>query len=124
MRREGLKEVEWVGTSRRDLIRLGEDLCDAFGTDLLAVQKGEDPLTVKHLRGGLSEIKISDADGTFRLTYVAKFEEAIYVLHVFTKKSHRDDETPKRDADLISARHAEAVSLHTQHLARQKETEK
>ena len=79
---------------------------------------------MKHLKGGLSEIKVNDDDRTFRLMYVAKFEEAIYVLHVFTKKSHRDDETPKRDDELIKSRYAEAVKLHTQYLARQKESKK
>jgi phage-related protein len=53
--------------------------------------------------------------------YIAKYAEAVYVLHVFTKKSHRGDETPKRDAEIIAARQSEASELHKQYVARQKE---
>lgn len=99
-------------------------MCDAFGTDLLAIQYGIDPATVKHLQNGLSEIKLSDENNTYRLVYVAKFEEAIYVLHVFVKKSHKGSETPKRDADVIQARHAEALELHRHSLAQRKDADK
>jgi phage-related protein len=115
MLRQALKKVVWVGSSRSDIKQLGEDLCDAFGTDLLSIQYGLDPISVKHLHNGMSEIKLTDSDGAYRLFYVAKFEEAIYVLHVFNKKSNKDGETPKRDASIIASRFSEAARLHALH---------
>lgn len=45
---------------------------------------------------GVREIRIKDAQGIYRVMYVAKFEEAVYVLHCFQKKtevtSHHDKE--------------------------------
>ena len=38
---------------------------------------------------GVVEIRVRDAAGAFRLMYVAKFADAIYVLHVFQRKSQR-----------------------------------
>ncbi len=49
---------------------------------------------------GTREIRISDAKGIFRVMYVAKFEEAVYVLHCFQKKTQA---TSKQDKDLAAA---------------------
>ncbi|MHB1531949.1 type II toxin-antitoxin system RelE/ParE family toxin [Acidithiobacillus sp.] len=50
---------------------------------------------------GVSEIRIWDETGTYRVIYVAKFPEAVYVLHAFQKKTEK---TAKGDLDLIRAR--------------------
>jgi phage-related protein len=51
---------------------------------------------------GTKEIRISDAQGIYRLMYVAKFEEAVYILHCFQKKSQA---TSKQDKDIAAARY-------------------
>ena len=43
------------------------------------------------------EIRIREANGAFRVIYVAKFKEAIFVLHCFQKKSQK---TSREDVDL------------------------
>ena len=48
------------------------------------------------IRSGVREIRIH-ARGAFRVIYIAKFEEAIYVLHAFQKKTQK---TPKKDIEL------------------------
>jgi phage-related protein len=53
---------------------------------------------------GTYEIRVQDADGIARLMYVAKFDDTICVLHVFTKKSPR---TPKADIDIAKKRYRE-----------------
>lgn len=50
---------------------------------------------------GVSEIRIHEG-GAFRLIYVAKFSEAVYVLHAFPKKARK---TPKADIDLARTRY-------------------
>ena len=54
---------------------------------------------------GVYEVRVQDADGIARLMYVAKFNDTIYVLHVFTKKSKR---TPKTEIVLAKKRYMEA----------------
>ena len=50
---------------------------------------------------GVREIRIHDVDGAFRVVYVARFADAIYVLHCFQKKTQQ---TAKRDIDLARKR--------------------
>ncbi len=56
---------------------------------------------------GTKEIRISDAAGISRVMYVAKFEEAIYVLHCFQKKI---EATTKHDKSIAEARYRAVVS--------------
>lgn len=49
----------------------------------------------------VKEIRSKSVDGIYRTVYVAKFEEAIYVLHAFKKKTQK---TPKSDLDLAKVR--------------------
>jgi len=55
---------------------------------------------------GVGEIRIRDADGAFRVIYVAKFEDAIYVLHCFQKKTQK---TNPADIALASRRYKELI---------------
>ena len=56
---------------------------------------------------GTREIRISDAKGIFRVMYVAKLEEAVYVLHCFQKKTQA---TSKQDKDIAAARYRTVLS--------------
>ena len=51
---------------------------------------------------GVKEIRIRDAAGAFRVIYVARFADAVYVLHCFQKKTQK---TSKVDLDLASQRY-------------------
>ena len=51
---------------------------------------------------GAGEIRIKDEAGIYRVIYVAKFEDAVYVLHAFEKKTRK---TRKADIDLAKARY-------------------
>jgi phage-related protein len=62
---------------------------------------------------GVREIRIRDAAGAFRVIYVAKFADAVYVLHCFQKKSTRGTQTPGPDMELIRERLA-AARLHSE----------
>jgi len=55
---------------------------------------------------GVKEIRIRDASGAFRVLYVAKFAETVYVLHCFQKKTQA---TSKTDLDLAAKRYRELV---------------
>lgn len=55
---------------------------------------------------GVQEIRVRDERGAFRVFYVVKFEEAVYVLHVFPKCSQK---TARADLDLGKSRYVDLV---------------
>ena len=80
------------------------------GFQLGKVQAGLDPTDWKpfdEVGAGTREIRISDAKGIFRVMFVAKFEEAVYVLHCFQKKTQT---TSKQDKEISTARYRAVVS--------------
>jgi phage-related protein len=106
------KPVRWVGSSRRDLKAIPEPARRDIGQALYAAQWGEEYPSVKALQGfrGRSALEIVApyAGDTYRAVYTVRFEDAIYVLHAFQKKSKRGVSTPKKEIDLIKQRLAAA----------------
>ena len=108
--------LEWIGSSHRDLMTLLADVRRFFGYALSLAQAGDQHDAARVLKGfggaGVLEVIENDADGTYRAVYTVKFEEAVFVLHCFQKKSKRGIATPKKDMDIIHARLkiAEAVA--------------
>ena len=82
---------------------------------LFAIQCGETPPAAKPLKGlgsGVLELVEQDTGGTYRAVYAVRFETAIYVLHVFQKKSKKGIATPLQDIKLIRKRFADAQQDH------------
>jgi phage-related protein len=79
-----------------------------MGLALYAAQVGETPPSAKPLKGfgGASTLElVEDHDGnTYRAAYTVRFADAVYVLHVFQKKSKRRIATPKADIEMIKRR--------------------
>jgi len=79
-----------------------------FGHALHFAQLGELHNAAKSLRGfggsGVLELIEDDAAGTYRAVYTVKFEDAVFVLHCFQKKSKSGISTPRKDMDIIRAR--------------------
>ena len=102
------KLLEWIGSSHRDLMTLPADVRRLFGYALSLAQAGDQHDAAKVLKGfgsaGVLEVVEDDAGGTYRAVYTVKFEEAVFVLHCFQKKSKRGIATPKKDMDIIHAR--------------------
>jgi len=113
-----VKEVVWIASSRRDMRALPREVQRTFGVALWAVQIGETPPIAKPLRGfggaGVLELMEDDAGGTYRAVYTVRYATAIYVLHVFQKKSKRGAATPQREMDLVEARLKRAAELDSQ----------
>ena len=93
-----MKDIQFIGRSL-EIIR---DFPDAAkreaGYQLDRVQHGLDPIDWKPMSSigpGVREIRIKH-EGQYRVIYIAKFEEAIYVLHAFQKKTQK---TNKQDID-------------------------
>lgn len=103
-----MKPLRWVGSSRKDMRAMPEEVQSEFGHSLREVQKGKDPgntRPLKHLNeSGISEVRVYDRGGTFRTVYTVEFRDMIVVLHVFQKKSKEGIETPKKEIDLVLQR--------------------
>ena len=101
------KRVEFRGTSKEVITAFPPDARTDVGFQIYKVQVGEDPDSwrpMPRVGVGVNEIRVQGEDGWYRVFYVAKFEEAIYVLHAFQKKTH---ETPKREIDIARKRYSE-----------------
>jgi phage-related protein len=110
------KPLVWIASSRRDLRAMPKEVRRSFGVALYAVQTGETPPIAKPLKGfggaGVLELIEDDASGTYRAVYTVRYATAIYVLHVFQKKSKRGKATPRRDIDIIEQRLKRAHEIH------------
>jgi phage-related protein len=62
----------------------------------------DDAKPIKTIGPGVQEIRVRDAAGAFRVVYVAKFADAVYVLHCFQKKTQK---TSQSDLDLAKKRY-------------------
>src|SRR5262245_22098961 len=111
-----MKPVIWIGSSREDLRAMSQQVRKDIGQALYTAQQGETDPSAKPLKGfggaRIMEIVERYRTDTFRAVYTAHFGEAIYVLHVFQKKSKHGIATPKPDMDLIGRRYAEAERRH------------
>ena len=111
-----LRRVRWVGSSREDLRAFPKHVRQKIGFVLYLAQRGERHAAAKLLKGlgarGVLEV-VGDYDrATYRAVYTVRFAEAIYVLHVFQKKSKRGIATPRRDINLIRQRLREVARIH------------
>jgi phage-related protein len=113
------KECFFLGSARRDIQVMPEDVRQHFGHAIHRVQCGDEPPDAKALTGfgGRSVLEIvKDYDSnTYRAVYTVRFAEALYVLHVFQKKSKKAAETPKHDIDLVKQRMRDAEEHYRQH---------
>jgi phage-related protein len=111
-----MRPLRFIGDSLEVLRELPEEVKNEIGFALERVQRGKMPENAKPLKGispGVLEI-VSDFRGdTFRAVYTVKFPAAVYVLHVFQKKSKRGMATPLREIRLVERRLAQVMRMET-----------
>ena len=110
-----VRPVVWLGSSRRDLRAMPQQVRRDIGQALYAAQQGTTDPAAKPLKGfgGTQVMEIVERYRTdaYRAVYAARFETAVYVLHVFQKKSKTGGEMPRTDANLIETRLREAERI-------------
>ena len=114
-----LKPVEWIASSLDDLKDFPEEVQQVIGYALYQAQCGDKHPDAKPLKGfkgsGVLEV-VENFDGdTYRSVYTVRFEGAVYVLHIFQKKSKQGIATPKQDIELIEARLKRAKQHYEQY---------
>lgn len=112
-----MKPLFWVGSAKKDLKDMPEEVVDVFGYALYLAQTGRKHPQAKPLKGfgsaGVLEVVEDDDGSTYRAVYTVKLSNGVYVLHCFQKKSKKGIETSKQDKDLIEAR-LKSARLHSQ----------
>jgi len=99
------KPIYWVGASYKDLLAFPNEAKQEAGYQLHRVQNGLDPENWKPfdiVGSGVKEIRISEDGNAFRIIYLAKFSEKIYVLHSFHKKTQK---TRSKDINIAKIRY-------------------
>ena len=112
------KLLHWVGSAKKDLLTLPDDVINDFGYALGAVQMGATPPQAKPWKGegsGVLELVENHRGDTFRAVYAVRFSEAVYVLHYFQKKSPSGIRTAQSDIDLIHERLKLAQQHYKEH---------
>jgi phage-related protein len=109
------KPLKWVGSSRKDVRGFPRSVQRDIGVALYVAQIGEVHPDAKVLKGfsGASVLEVVSVDnsGTYRAVYSVRFEDAVYVLHAFQKKSKKGIETPKAEIDTVRRRLIEVERL-------------
>lgn len=106
---EDTKPIVFLGTSLDELRAFPLAAKREAGFQLDQVQRGGEPDDWKPMTtigSGVREIRVRDAVGAFRVVYVAKLAEAVYVLHCFQKKTEK---TAKGDLDLATSRYRDLL---------------
>jgi len=104
------KPIVWVGSSLGAVRAFPADARRAAGYQLRRVQFGLMPSDHKPLpsiSSGVLEIRIHTRT-EHRIVYLAKFEEVVYVLHAFEKKTRK---TSRADIALVRDRLGQVAAL-------------
>jgi phage-related protein len=104
-----MKRLRFLGSALHDLRCFPASVRREAGYQLDKVQNGEAPTDWKPMATigkGVQEIRIRDEAGAFRVIYVAKFADAVFVLHCFQKKTQQTEKlhlnlAAKRYSDLL-----------------------
>jgi phage-related protein len=104
-----MKPVAFLGDSLDRLRAFPDNVRRKAGHQLERLQYGGTPDDWKPMQtigAGVQEVRVRGRSGAFRVIYVARFAEAIYVLHAFQKKANK---TPALDLELARTRYAQLV---------------
>ena len=104
-----MKPIRFTGSSLDDLRQFPAEAKDEAGYQLDKVQRGMEPSDWKPMKSvgeGVKEIRIRDEAGAFRVIYLAKLTDAVYVLHCFQKKT---EQTSPKDVELARRRFKELM---------------
>jgi phage-related protein len=112
------KVITWVGSARDEIRDFPEEARSKAGLQLRAIQRGEEPTDFKPMPTvgkGVQEIRIR-TENAYRIFYVARFAEAVYVLHAFQKKTQK---TTKQDLEIGQQRYQQMIEYRESQLPKE-----
>jgi len=102
-----VKELEWLGSSKKDLMKFPKEVIQEVGYALYFAQKRGRYGKVKLFRGygsGVYEMVTEYNKNAYRVVYIVSLSDTVYVVHCFQKKSKRNIKTPKEEIEIIKQR--------------------
>ena len=105
-----MKRLKFCANSLQDLMGFSPEARRRAGFQLDKVQHGTQPDDFKPMPSigkGVEELRVRDESGAYRVVYLAKLTDAVYVLHCFQKKTQQ---TAKHDIDLAKQRLKDALN--------------
>jgi phage-related protein len=106
-----MKPVRFIRSAKEDISAFPKSARTRAGYELFMVQVGREPAAWKPLPqvgAGACEIRVREESRVYRVIYVAKFADAVYVLHAFQKRTQR---TARADLELARQRYREALAM-------------
>lgn len=105
MNKKKTKLLAWIASSKRDFIEFPTEIRKEMGHALYIAQEGGKHKNAKPLKGfggaTVLEIVENGENSTYRTMYTIQFEDIVYVLHAFQKKSKSGIKTPKQEMELV-----------------------
>jgi phage-related protein len=104
-----MKPIEFLGNSLQVISKFPKDARQATGYQLRRVQEGIPPADFKpmpEVGHGVEEIRIWVSSGTYRVIYIARLIEKVYVLHAFQKKTRK---TPDSEMEIARKRFKQLI---------------
>ncbi len=108
------KRIVWMGSSKKDLLAMPEQVVKTFGYALGQAQNGlsyPEAKTLTQFKSAVVEVLEDHDTDTYRAVYTVRFADTVYVLHCFKKKSSKQSELPKRDRETIEARLKDVTAI-------------
>jgi phage-related protein len=98
-------QIHWVGDAKEVLSAFPQEIKSVFGYSLRRLQQGLmpdcDARRMESVGKGVWELKTSDERAWYRVIYLTRIDDALYVLHAFEKNSRKTD---RRDLDIAKSR--------------------
>lgn len=117
------RHLIYLGSSKKDAEKLPQEIKDLFSTALKMALNGEtheDAKPYKHHGSGVFEVVGDYRSSTFREVYTVRYEEVVFVIHIFQKKSKKGSEVPKEDKELIEQRLKWAEQIYKEQYGKKK----
>ena len=106
-----MKDVEFHALALKDLRGFPANVRQAIGQAIRMLQQGEHlPMPIsrpfKNVGPGVAELRCRDASGAYRVIYIARIRNKVFVFHAFKKKTQK---TPQKEIDTARKRFKEVL---------------
>lgn len=101
------RQLIYLGSSKKDAEKLPQEIKELFLAALkmaLIGETHEDAKPFKYHGSGIFEVVGDYRGDAFREIYTVRYQEVVFVIHVFQEKSKKGSQTPKEDIELIEKR--------------------
>ena len=104
---KNIRPISWIKAAQKDFRKFPKGAQDKIAAALEAAAEHEKADIAKPMKGlgsGVFEVALAYRGDAFRTVYAVQFEDAIWVVHAFQKKSKTGIKTPQEEIDVVRQR--------------------